>query len=422
MAEKASQLKRRTQPRRKTGSLPSKKSRASRKAAQTRAERVAETALAIPESEGGYTGAQTEPEVEPAEVSLRQQLIRELDELARRLRAITPGYSMASTAAGGVIDVIEESADKIAPGFARGLRDSLSWFVNEDLLDVDTWKGMWYVLNQTVQYQTDALRRRLTGEYETDQWGLDREFMDVVRPFFEFMYKKYWRVQMTGVENIPAEGRALLVVNHSGQLPWDGAMLATGVLLEHPNQRLVRNLYATWFPTLPFLSDILVKMGQVLATEDNGIRLLEQDELAAVFPEGYKGVGKLFKERYQLARFGRGGFVRMALKARAPMIPVAIVGAEETYVSLAKSNVMAKITGFPYFPISVTWPWLGPIGFIPFPTKWTIDIGEPIPMDGYGPDAGQSLVLVSQLTDQVRNVVQNMIYARLARRRSVLFG
>ena len=113
---------------------------------------------------------------------------------------------------------------------------------------------------------------------------------------------------MTGVENIPAEGRALLVVNHSGQLPWDGAMLGIGVMLEHPNQRLVRNLYATWFPTLPFFSDILVKMGQVMATEDNGIRLLEQDELAAIFPEGYKGVGKLFKERYRLARFGRGGF------------------------------------------------------------------------------------------------------------------
>ena len=400
----------------------SKKKRARRKPTRARAEPAAETALAIPEPEVEYTRPEAEPEVETFEVSLRQQLIRELDELARRLRAITPGYSAAPASAGRVIDVIEESADKIAPGFARGLRDTVSRFINEDLLDVDTWKGMWTVLNQAVQYQTDMFRRRLTGEYETDEWGLDREFMEAVRPFFEFMYKKYWRVQMSGVENIPAEGRALLVVNHSGQLPWDGAMLGTGVMLEHPNQRLVRNLYATWFPTLPFFSDILVKMGQVMATEDNGIRLLEQDELAAVFPEGYKGVGKLFKERYRLARFGRGGFVKMALKTRAPMIPVAIVGAEETYISLAKSNVMAKITGFPYFPISVTWPWLGPIGFIPFPTKWTIDVGEPIPMDHYGRDADQSLVLVSQLTDQVRNIVQDMIYARLAKRRSVLFG
>jgi 1-acyl-sn-glycerol-3-phosphate acyltransferase len=199
-------------------------------------------------------------------------------------------------------------------------------------------------------------------------------------------------------------------------------MVASGVLLEHPNQRLVRTLYATWFPTLPFFSDILVKCGQVLATEDNGLRLLEQDELVAVYPEGYKGVGKLYKERYRLARFGRGGFVRMGLKAHAPLIPVAVVGAEETYISLSKSNTLARLTGFPYFPISPTWPWLGLLGFVPLPTKWYIDIGEPIPTTRYRPGSENNLVLVSQLTDQVRNVVQEMIFARLAKRRSVFWG
>jgi 1-acyl-sn-glycerol-3-phosphate acyltransferase len=251
---------------------------------------------------------------------------------------------------------------------------------------------------------------------------MDREVMDAVRPFFEFMYQTYWRIEMSGLENVPQAGRALLVANHSGQLPWDGAMLATGMMLEHPTQRLVRTLYATWFPTLPVISDIFVKCGQVLATEDNGIRLLEQDELAAVYPEGYKGVGKLFKDRYRLARFGRGGFVRMALKTHAPLIPVAVVGAEETYISLGKSNFMAKLTGFPYFPISPTWPWMGLLGFIPLPTKWYIDVGEPIPTEQYGPKAANNLMLVSQLTDQVRNVVQEMIYARLAKRRSVFWG
>jgi 1-acyl-sn-glycerol-3-phosphate acyltransferase len=278
------------------------------------------------------------------------------------------------------------------------------------------------MLNYAGEYQVDILKRRMTGEYETDAWGLDREFLDTIRPFFDFMYKRYWRVQMSGLENIPAEGRAMLVVNHSGQLPWDGAMVATGVLQEHPSQRLVRTLYATWFPTLPFISDIFVKCGQVLATEVNGIRLLEQDELVAVFPEGYKGVGKLYKERYRLARFGRGGFVKMALKTRAPIIPVAVVGAEETYISLAKSDVMAKLTGFPYFPISPTFPWLGLAGFIPLPTKWYIDIGEPVPTEGYKPGSENNLVLVSQLTDQIRNLVQQMIYARLAKRRSVFLG
>jgi 1-acyl-sn-glycerol-3-phosphate acyltransferase len=222
--------------------------------------------------------------------------------------------------------------------------------------------------------------------------------------------------------HIPEEGRALLVCNHSGQLPWDGVMVATAILTEHPTQRLVRTLYATWFPTLPFVSVLLTKCGQALATEENGIRLLEQGELVVVYPEGYKGVGKLFKERYRLARFGRGGFVQMALAAQAPMIPVSVVGAEETYISLYKSPMLAKLTGFPYFPISPTFPWLGLLGFIPLPTKWYIDFGQPIPMDIYGPKAANNLVLVSQLSDQVRNIIQDMIYDRLAKRRSVFFG
>ncbi|HBY07623.1 MAG TPA: glycerol acyltransferase [Chloroflexi bacterium] len=278
------------------------------------------------------------------------------------------------------------------------------------------------MINYSLQYQADFVKRRFTGEYETDEYGLDWEFVEVVVPFFEFMYKKYFRVSTSGLENIPEMGRALLVSNHSGQLPWDGAMVATALYTEHPAQRLTRTLYATWFPTLPFFSTILERGGQVMATVDNGTRLLERDELVAVFPEGYKGVGKLFKDRYKLARFGRGGFIKMALDTQAPMIPVSVVGAEESYVSLYKSQTLAKITGFPFFPISLTFPWLGLLGFVPFPTKWYIDFGDPIPTDSYGLDASQNLVLVSQLSDQVRNIVQEMINQRLAQRRSVFFG
>ncbi|HBX70695.1 MAG TPA: glycerol acyltransferase [Chloroflexi bacterium] len=278
------------------------------------------------------------------------------------------------------------------------------------------------MINYSLQYQADFVKRRFTGEYETDEYGLDWEFVEVVVPFFEFMYKKYFRVSTSGLENIPEMGRALLVSNHSGQLPWDGAMVATALYTEHPAQRLTRTLYATWFPTLPFFSTILERGGQVMATVDNGTRLLERDELVAVFPEGYKGVGKLFKDRYKLARFGRGGFIKMALDTQAPMIPVSVVGAEESYVSLYKSQTLAKITGFPFFPISLTFPWLGLLGFVPFPTKWYIDFGDPIPTDSYSLDASQNLVLVSQLSDQVRNIVQEMINQRLAQRRSVFFG
>ncbi|OGO36298.1 MAG: hypothetical protein A2W35_18015 [Chloroflexi bacterium RBG_16_57_11] len=278
------------------------------------------------------------------------------------------------------------------------------------------------MVNYSLDYQTDMLKRRVRGEYETDEWGYDPEVLQAVTPFLNFMYGTYWRVQTSGMENIPDEGRALMVCNHSGQLPWDGAMVGTAVYNEHPAQRLVRTLYATWFPTLPFFSALFTKLGQVLATEENGVRLLNMDELVAVYPEGYKGVGKLYKERYRLARFGRGGFVRMALKTGAPMIPVSVVGAEETYISLAKSDFMARLIGFPYFPISITWPWFGLLGFVPMPTKWYIDIGEPIPTDNYGPGAANNMVLVSQLTDQTRNVVQNMIYSRLSTRRSVFLG
>jgi 1-acyl-sn-glycerol-3-phosphate acyltransferase len=266
------------------------------------------------------------------------------------------------------------------------------------------------------------VQRRLHGEYETDEWGMDPEVLEAVTPFFEFLYRKYWRVTMTGLEHVPDTGRALFVVNHSGQLPFDGAMLASGVKLEHPRNRLVRTMFASWFPTLPFAAPLFVKCGQVLATEDNGVRLLENEELVSVFPEGYKGVGKLYKERYQLARFGRGGFIRMALKTKAPILPVAVVGAEETYMSIARSDVMAKLLGFPYFPITPTFPLLGPLGVIPMPTKWYIDIGEPIPIDTYGPKADQNLMLVSQLTDQVRGIVQKMINERLAQRKSVFRG
>ena len=359
-----------------------------------------------------------EPSADVPDESLRQQFMQEVDELIKRLKAIHPGYNPPPIVPEGIASMIGQTAAELSPG----LLEKIKKFVGEDLFDMDTWKGLWYMVSSSTQMQTEVIARRLRGEYETDEWGFDREYMETVRPFFEFLYRKYWRVTLSGVENIPEEGRALLVVNHSGQLPWDGAMLGTGVMLEHPAQRLMRTLYATWFATVPFVSDLVVKMGQALATEDNGVRLLESEELVAVFPEGIKGVGKLYKDRYKLARFGRGGFVKIALKTKAPIIPVSVVGAEETYISLAKSEAMAKITGLPFFPISTTWPWLGLLGFVPLPTKWFIDIGEPIPMDHYPPKSEQNLMLVQQLTDQTRNIVQQMISSRLAQRRSVFLG
>ncbi len=358
-------------------------------------------------------------ESSPAE--LQSELQSEIDRLIARVEATTD-YKAPPFSPQALLRLLEQNSSRFQPEMLRGILEKLRSSVSTDLLDLDTWKGIWYVVNYSLQSQADMVKRRVQGEYETDDWGLDREFVDALQPLLSFMYRSYWRVQVSGMENVPAEGAGLLTSNHSGQLPWDGAMVGTAIYLEHPAQRIVRGLYATWFPTLPFVSATLTKMGQALATVDNGTRLLQEGNLVAVFPEGYKGVGKLYRDRYRLARFGRGGFVKMALRTGVPIIPVSVVGAEETYISLHKSQTMARLIGFPYFPISLTFPWLGLLGFVPLPTKWYIDFGEPIQTEGYGPEGANNLVLVSQLTDQVRNVVQDMIYQRLAQRRSVFLG
>lgn len=303
-----------------------------------------------------------------------------------------------------------------------GQLQRLGGLLNKEMLDPEAWKGLWFMVGYSLKYQVDFVRRRLNGEYDIDPWGLDWELLEFVRPFFTFLYKFYWRVEASGLEHIPDYERALIVANHSGQLPFDGAMISAAVMLEHPSQRLVRNLYTDWLPTLPFLAPFLEKMGQTLASVDNGSALLSQEELVAVYPEGYKGVGKLYKERYRLARFRRSDFVKMALKSLAPIIPTAIVGAEEAIVSRHKSPELSRLTGFPYFPISPRWPWLGLLGVVPPPAKWTIDFGSPIPVEQYGPHAAEDLALVSQLTDQVRNIIQEMLAERLAQRRSVFLG
>lgn len=263
---------------------------------------------------------------------------------------------------------------------------------------------------------------RLRGNYEVDEFGLDPEFRQAVMPFFNFMYDSWWRVEMHGVENVPASGRALLVSNHSGVLPWDGAMIFTGLEKTMKPPRLARALVANWFPTLPFLSIFLTKTGQVMASHENGERLLESDELVVVFPEGYKGVGKLYRDRYNLARFGRGGFIRMALKTGAPIIPVAVTGAEETYPMVYNARWLAKMIGFPYFPVTVTFPWLGLLGFIPLPSKWHIDIGEPIVLPDMDERAMANPVTVARLTEQVRSTIQGMLYARLRQRTTIFLG
>jgi 1-acyl-sn-glycerol-3-phosphate acyltransferase len=312
--------------------------------------------------------------------------------------------------------VLKEAAPYLPTDRVRKIQDQ----IGGDLLDVETWKGLWYVFSYSVQYQLDFLKRRFTGEYEVDEWGMDWEFIEAVRPLFNFLYTYYWRVETTGLEHIPDYTRGLIVANHSGQLPFDATMIATALFTEHPAQRLVRNLYGDWYPRVPLLTSVLEKLGQVLDSSDNGISLLEQDELVAAYPEGYRGLGKPYQERYKLAEFS-DNFVKIALATGAPIVPTAVVGAEEIYVSLANSNLLAKIARTPYFLISLRFPWFGLLGLIPYPTKWTIDFGEPIETEAYGPEAVADTAVVKKLTKQTRDAVNELLVKRLIKRKSILF-
>ena len=257
---------------------------------------------------------------------------------------------------------------------------------------------------------------------EVDEFGFDPKFNAAVLPFFEFLYTLWWRVEVEGIENVPADGPGVIVANHSGVLPWDGLMVNLAIRHEHPAHRQCRMLALDMFALLPFLAPLLARTGGVRANPENGERLLRRGELVGVFPEGVKGVGKLYKDRYRLARFGRGGFVRLALRTGAPIVPCAIVGAEEVHPKIGSMDWVGRPFGLPYFPITPTFPALGPLGVVPLPSKWWIEFGEPVAVDGHGPKAADDPLLVNRLSEQVRATVQRMLDARLARRGSVWFG
>jgi 1-acyl-sn-glycerol-3-phosphate acyltransferase len=322
--------------------------------------------------------------------------------------------------AAGLLKLIGENMRRMTEEQVNKVGQMLVGTDLNDYLDPNFWQGIGMVLQYQVKEQVAFVQRRLRGEYSVDPYGMDQDMIDAVRPFLSFMYRTWWRVTSHGLEHVPAEGRALLVSNHSGVLPWDGAMISTAVAAEHPTRpdRNVRSLHLHWFSTLPFVAPALAATGQVPGLPENAVRLLENDELVCVFPEGLKGVGKLYKDRYKLARFGRGGFVQAALRARAPIVPVAVVGAEEIYPMLYNAESFAKMLGFPYFPLTPFFPWLGLLGTIPLPTRWSITFCPPISTEEYGPRAADDPLTVLALAEQVRDTIQETINARLAERTS----
>jgi 1-acyl-sn-glycerol-3-phosphate acyltransferase len=260
--------------------------------------------------------------------------------------------------------------------------------------------------------------RRMRGQGQEDEWGFDEDLVEIVYPFFEFMYERWWRVTATGVSNVPAHGSAMMVANHAGVLPWDATMVSAAIMKHHPLPRYSRFMVLDWAFRLPYVSAFIRRLGGVVASPFNAMRLLEQGHLVTVFPEGSKGAGKAFSERYRLQRFGRGGFVEVALRAGAPIVPVAVVGSEEIYPKIGESRLLARLVGAPYFPITPLFPALGPLGAIPLPSRWRIEFCPPIDLSGYGPEAAENRSLVFELSERVRDTVQEKLYENLVKRRS----
>jgi 1-acyl-sn-glycerol-3-phosphate acyltransferase len=266
------------------------------------------------------------------------------------------------------------------------------------------------------------LRRRLTGDYPVDEFGFDEELTDtVLMALLRPLYRRWFRVEVRGIDNVPATGGALIVANHAGAIALDSLMVQVAIRDEHPTHRHLRMLGADLVFRTPLIGELARKGGATLANSIDAERLLAGGELVGVWPEGFKGIGKPFSERYKLQRFGRGGFVSAALRTRTPIVPCAIVGSEETYPIIGNMPTLARLLGLPYAPITPTWPLLGPLGVIPLPSKWLIEFAPPVPTDEFPESAADDPMLVFDLTDQVRQTIQQSLYQLLIQRQTAFF-
>ena len=274
-------------------------------------------------------------------------------------------------------------------------------------------------LSRFAGQQAALAQRKRTGQASVDELGFDQEWTETLLPLAAWVYRNWWRVQAIGVENVPAHGRALLVSNHAGIVPYDGAMVRTALLLEHSTPRHARALVLNGLFAMPGASWLVRRTGNTLAHNADARMLLERDELVLVFPEGAKGAGKAYKDRYRLRRFGRGGFVEVALRTRSPIIPISIVGSEEIHPNLAEIPGLARLLGLPYAPVTPTLPWFGPAGLVPLPSSWIIEFHPPIDVSDEYVDGAVEPDRVLVIADRIRDIIQAGVYRNLERRQSV---
>ncbi len=253
----------------------------------------------------------------------------------------------------------------------------------------------------------------------SDEFGMDPTFMDLARPVFQFLYHQYFRVEVQGLRNVPTRGPAILVANHAGALPYDGAMTHLAVFNGTGERRGVRFLVDDFAYDLPLIGTLIQRLGGVRASQENASRLLAAGHLIIAFPEGVRGIGKTYDERYKIKRFGKGGFVRLAMRTRVPIVPVAIVGSEEVHPIIWKSHRFAEPLGLPFIPFTPTFPWLGPLGLVPLPSKWKIVFMKPVSFAKCSSRDAEKESLVQRKADQIKDAVQSTLDRELAGRKSV---
>jgi len=251
------------------------------------------------------------------------------------------------------------------------------------------------------------------NEYGYDPFGMDPEFGRPLLLAMTFAYRTWFRAEAQGIENVP-QGRVLLIGNHAGNtFAWDGAMLATALFLEGDPPRIVRGMAEYFLPTIPFFNVYMQRFGSVVGTPENCTQLLEQEEAIMVFPEGQRGFVKTYRQRYQLQEFGLG-FMRLALENDTPIVPVGIVGGEEQSPGLANLRSLGKLVGSPAFPITLTFPWLGPAGFIPLPVKYRLSFGEPLRFEG---DPTEDDATIGAKVEVVKDAIRKLVESGLSKRR-----
>ncbi len=251
---------------------------------------------------------------------------------------------------------------------------------------------------------------------EADEFGFDMEAFALWEPFFRFLYEEYFRVTVRGIENIPAEGRGILIGNHSGVLPVDAAMMAVAMCHIHKSPRRIRYLVTDWFFGTPMLGNWVLQMGQVRATLENARALLDRDELIGIYPEGVRGVGKPFRERYRVLDF-HPGFIQLAIATQTPLIPVATIGGDEIFPEFVNVKSMARTLGLPFFPITPSFPWLPfPLMLMPLPVHWMINVHKPIDL-GYPPEKGSDRKLILRLAREIQYDIQRDLNNMLRERR-----